>query len=206
MNLFYATILPRLSLSLAIMACIFMVTSRHIVRLEPDFPNCISIRLVSGGVSAGFVSIHGLSTAFVGKSYNDDDSSPWSERRDGHFCGFLVPPYGFAVEPPGFNIHLSTDAISWTCPYWLMVVVWGAVFFRGRSSLRFSLADLFLLTAVVALVWATIRLEIALPIAILLNLATALLLVFLTIRCIRTFFHDDSIIQPLLVKQPEAQP
>ncbi|BBO36529.1 hypothetical protein PLANPX_6141 [Lacipirellula parvula] len=162
---------------MAVLSCVFWGASHAKTSFTTDSPNCISAQLVQGRFAVGFVSQRGDSSFFVTTSKYDSSESSWSERRDGHFCGFPVPPSGIAVEPKGLNVHASSQGLSWTCPYWLMTTIWSISLLRLRRSLQFNLREFLIVMLCLAAAFSLVELRIALPMAIFLNLATAWLLV-----------------------------
>jgi hypothetical protein len=150
-----------------------------------DFPNCVAARWGGELFAVGSVSQRGRSSVFVVVNDPYGGDPYWTERRDGHFCGFPVPPYGMAVEPTGFNVHLGPNAVSWTCPYWLMVAAWLTAFFHTRRQWRFTLSDALAGMTAFAVALAAIQLRMALIITTFLNLVTAGLIIYCLISALR---------------------
>ena len=196
------TLVPRLSICLTILSCVFWFTSWPFVSVGADFPNCISARWVNGGIAVGCLSHQRLSSFFVTRNFEAGSPNVWSERRDGHFCGFPIPPSTNSAAPPqGFNIHLGRDAIAWDCPYLLMAAIWLTVFIRSRPTIRFSLSELLSATTVVAIVGALIHWRMALLCTVPLNLVTAAMVIYLAFRCLWWLLHDEIALWPLVTKQ-----
>ncbi|MEQ8837014.1 MAG: hypothetical protein RID07_09450, partial [Lacipirellulaceae bacterium] len=76
----------------------------------------------------------------------------------------------------GFGFVANSRVIGWDCPYWLMVIIWAGVFLRNFKSRQIRLKDLLLVTSCVAVACALINLRMVLPIAVALNLSSALLI------------------------------
>jgi hypothetical protein len=156
--------------------------------LPDEYPTTFSGLYRNGEFYAGSVSHGGRNSVFVtaeryaGNSVGFEYESSWLERRDGHFCGFVVHPSGF--QPPGFRLYLGWGVLSWTCPYWLMTAAWLLAFYRTRGAFRFNLRDALAITGLTAISLGLIHLQVALVATTLLNLATAALLAWFVIRSI----------------------
>jgi hypothetical protein len=175
------------ALAMVSQACLFWWTGSG--RWRPnEYPTTFSGLWRNGDFYAGSVSHGGRNSVFVtGEPYagNDVDfeyESRWSERVDGHFCGFIVHPNGY--QPPGFRLYLGWGALSWTCPYWLMTAAWLIAFTKTRGAFRFSLRDALTIMGLTAISLGLIHLQVALVATTLLNLATATLLAWFVLASV----------------------
>jgi hypothetical protein len=187
------------ALAMVSQACLFWWTGSCRWRPE-EYPTTFSGRWVGNSIVAGSVSHAGFNSVFVAPpdTYAPDfpKDSRWSERVDGHFCGFILPPTGY--NPTQFMICIDRNAISWTCPYWLMTAAWLLAFYRTRGAFRFNLRDALAITGLTAISLGLIHLQVALVATTLLNLATAALL---------AWFVLGSVVRALLALKPAvAQP
>jgi hypothetical protein len=144
----------------------------------------------SGAVAVGFLSHRGLSCFFVTEDQNGIEPARWSERSDGHFCGFRVPPAEIYAPPYSISFAFGPDTIAWGLPYWLMTALWGVVYVRGARLTRFRIADVFAVMTVVAITIGLIQCRIALLGAVPLNLLTAALVATLALRGVRSLFTE----------------
>lgn len=196
-----------LSLCMVAASGVFWITSWPLLPLGNDFPNCVSVRWDNGLFAVGCLSHHGLSSTFV--TLDSAEWLPaliWSERADGHFCGFPISPSREPTNPPnGFNVHVGREAIGWDCPYLLMGFLWLAVFFRSGALTRYRLIDMFAVMSVVSVLATLIRLRLAMLGVIPLNLLTAMLVVFLLIKAVWFVLHDKNLLWPLLLGESKTQ-
>ena len=159
------------------------------IPLPNDFPNTIAAKWQSGRYSAGALSHHRLSCLFLSRVYPQQDSpSRWSERSDGHFCSFDIPPTEWPHEPPGFTLSLNPQTIGWNLPYWVMLALWASVYLKTRPA-KFSLRDLFLVVTVFAVVLAATFARFGLLIVVPMNLLTVALVLFLVIQAARLIWR-----------------
>jgi hypothetical protein len=148
-------------------------------------PNTVAAIWRNGDAVAGSLSHNGRSSVFVSANYYDAYShktSHWWEGDDGFYCGFTVAPVGY--QPQGFRPYIAPEALSWTCPYWLMTAAWLLAFYRTRGAFRFNLRDALAITGLTAISLGLIHLQVALVATTLLNLATAALLAWFVARSI----------------------
>ncbi len=190
---------PRLALCLVVMSCMYWVTSWPLIPLGGDFPNCISARWESGVVAVGFLSHRGLSCFFIAGDRDGIYPLRWSERPDGHFCGFRVPPAEVYAPPYSLSFALGPDTIAWGLPYWLFIAVWGVVFLRGARSMRFQVIDVFAVMTVVAVTVGLMQCRLAILGAVPLNLLTAALLANLAFRGVKSLFTEQISLFPTLL-------
>ncbi|TWT85805.1 hypothetical protein Pla123a_06120 [Posidoniimonas polymericola] len=208
-------LLRALPLSLSGLSCLFWFTSWPWIPLmgalwgievvPEDFPNCVSARVQAGPIGVGCLSNQRNSTFFVAAGKDEfigtcAGSAVWSERADGHFCGFSIPPYGFGHQPAGFGMALTPETFCWNCPYWLMATAWLAVHAKIAGGLRARSGDLLILTGFVAVALALIQLRIALVMTLLLNLSTLALLALLVVSAIGVLFLGKHAWWPLLIE------
>jgi len=189
----------RISFCMAVLSCVFWFTSWPPHPVSIEFPNCVSARLDSQSLAIGCLSHNRSSSLFLTTQNLDPGYAVWSERPDGHFCGFPIPPREYPGQPSGLNIHLGLDTIGWDCPYWLMIILWSAVFFKSRSRNQYCLRDIFLSVTVLAIVLTLIRLKLALLLVVLLNISTVLLLVLLAISSVVRLIKADNPWWPLVI-------
>ena len=181
----------RLSLLMLTLSFVFGVTSMPFgIR---NFPNCVSARMDSSWFAVGALSHEGLSSVFVTiqPAYLRPGKRVWSERSDGHFCGFQVPPTEGGRQPSGFNVHIGLGTIGWDCPYLLMMGAWGFVYMKIRPR-HLTTIDLLWMTAVIAIVCAVISTRVALLCTVPLNLVTLGLVIFGLVRAGRLLSNSLS--------------
>ncbi|MCA9187473.1 MAG: hypothetical protein R3E01_22490 [Pirellulaceae bacterium] len=114
-----------------------------------------------------------MSTLFVAERDYEWRETFWSERHDGHFCGFHFPHVGYPDQPAGFGVRLSSKAIAWDCPYWLMAAVWLVTFLLSYGRRPLTIKHLFVITTAVAVAFALIASHCALLLTLSMNLVTA---------------------------------
>ena len=144
-----------------------------------NFPNCVSARADSSWFAVGALSHEGFSSVFatMEPAYLYPGEKVWSERSDGHFCGFQVPPTEGGRQPAGFNVHIGIGTIGWDCPYLLMIGVWGFAYMKIRPR-HLTTIDLLWMTAVIAVACAVISMRVALLCTVPLNLATLCMIIY----------------------------
>lgn len=173
--------------------------------LMEDFPNCVSARSDNLIFGVGHLSHNRMSSLFLTREWLEPGKAVWSERSDGHFCGFEIPPYNFGYQPTGFAIRMSSQTFGWDCPYWLMALLWTAMYWKTRMSsrfrFRFRLLDLFIATTVIAVAIALIRMKSALIVTAFLNTATLLLLFCIVISSIAVLFCSRNAWWPFIIPE-----
>ncbi|TWT36338.1 hypothetical protein KOR34_12430 [Posidoniimonas corsicana] len=195
----YVPTLAEWSLGMICLSVAFAITSHGGV-LGHGRPNCVSARVVHDGLVAGCLSLNGAGVVFVGAEVDSGYWSPaasWTERADGHWCGFAVPPFGGLHQPGGINLHVSTRAASWECSYVVTALIWIAVWLMARRGACFGVKQSLVATSVVAVVFAMIGAGVALPLVLLLHLSTATLLVAVAIRLARYALAQMNLPWPL---------
>jgi hypothetical protein len=197
--------LPRIALCASAASCVLWSVSWSLIPISRNLPNCISARWGRGDFCTGFLSFKGTSSFFVADDTFNQPEFEWSERDDGHFCGFRVPPSeGYAGASTGLYAHFSHDMIAWGFPYWLMTLTWATVFARLTTSFRVSLMDLFLVTTTVAIVTGLCRAELGIFAALPLNLLTAALAATISLRAVRSLVKDKELLWPIAVSYKPA--
>lgn len=187
---------------MAAMSGVFWVTSwppALLTTSDKDFPNCVSARYDFGGFGWGSLSHRRLSCLFVSFEEMHYGVTGWSERANGHFCGFSVPPMQVLDGPKGFNLHLGPDALGWNCPYWWMATIWIVFFVATRRRIQFQTVDLLWITGLLAVLFAAIRLRIALIPILWLNISTLVLLVLVFIAAARALWQHENLLWPLVI-------
>ena len=167
------------SLAMLMMAATYTVISYPFwlpIQLGEDFPNCVSGRWDNEYCAVGAMSQHRMSSLFITRHGLQPGQRNWSERRDGHFCNFEIPTSRYA-EPAFFNVVISNKTLGWDCPYFLMVALWGWVYFRNRKrdikkKKQFSILDMMLVVTLVAVVVGLIQLRMQLICTVIMNLLT----------------------------------
>ena len=208
-NLEFA-LLSRFCFYMAGLSCVFWFTSwpnipyvTELVGYGPlprDFPNCVSARADNSILAVGHLSHNRISSLFITTEELEPGRADWSERADGHFCGFNIPPYLYLNQPDGFGVHVSSRTIGWDCPYWLMAALWTLLLLKTRTQLRFRLLDLFLATTLVAAAITLIRLRLALVLTVFLNASTVLLLAYLAYSSISVLFRGKELRWPFTIQ------
>lgn len=198
----------RYSLAMAALSSIFWVTSWPPAwlhgQLEQDFPNCVAARWSLGEYGLGCVSHKRISCLFM--KIEEDPCrrrTNWSERADGHFCGFLVPPANDLSNPEGFSLYVSASSLGWNCPYWMMAVIWTALFLKTRTRNQFQTRDMLWATMFFAFVITAIRLRITLLPIVWLNLSTMILLLIAIVSAARLVWQSENILWPFLLSSDE---
>jgi hypothetical protein len=202
--------LSRFCFYMAALSCLFWFTSWPSIpyvtdfdgyyALMEDFPNCVSARKDNVIFGVGHLSHNRMSSLFLTRQGLEPGESSWEERPDGHFCGFFFPPHG-TFQPSGFSIHLSSLTVGWDCPYWLMIVIWTAMFVKTRTQFRFRILDLFLATTVIAVVITLIRIRQALWLTVFLNVSTVALLCYLAFSALAVLFYAKNPWWPFVVPE-----
>ena len=181
-------LLSRVSLAMTILSVAYWFISSPFwlpIPLPENFPNCISAKWQSGRCSVGALSHHRLSCLFLsGAVQSFESSSRWSERLDGHFCGFDIPPTEAPHEPPGFILSLNLLTIGWNLPYWVMVAIWSSVYLKTRPE-NLSILDLLLITSVFAAIFSATVARVGLLLVVPMNLLTVGLVLILAVRGVR---------------------
>lgn len=173
------------ALALFLTAAMLWMASRSCFRIDADSPNCVSARCQFGSAVLGALSHYGQSTLFITKESPHSVEPSWSERRDGHFCGFPIPPKGYPDNPPdGLTLNVSASTFAWTCPYWLICIVWATVWLRSSPNLQVRLIDLFAAMTWIAVLLMLINCRLALLAVVPLNLATAIFLAAIAVQMI----------------------
>ena len=198
--------MARFAAAMVLLSAILWFASRPPIPLGPDFPNCVSGKLETPLFVAGALSINGKNCMFVDRWYVDRrGTSVWSERSDGHFCGFAVSPYGRAEEPRGAAIVLDATTVAFHLPYFLITAIWIAVMLKCRNGYQFRITELMLgMTVASCSVWL-IRERLALPLVVLLNLATSVLLAVLVVGGVCRLWTAANPLWPLLVAKRVQQ-
>lgn len=207
--------MARYSLVMATLAFAFLLASwpaSWILPVGDDFPNCVAACWDDEFFAAGCVSIRKTCSIFLTNQdycFQDRNYTGWYELRDGHFCGFPIPPISrdpSGPNPHGLTFHVSLETLAWSVPYWLLVVVWLLVFGKTATSTRFNLRDLLGAMALVALLMTMFRLRIAFLGILLLNFSTLLLLIHFVTSAIRSFLQTDNILWPVLFQERLEEP
>jgi hypothetical protein len=198
---FVASTFPRIALCLAVLSATFWYTSWPSYLSIPEFPNCISARWNDSAFAIGFVSHDRVSCMFITTHYLEDGPWTWSERSDGHFCGFHVPASPLTSPPRMIGLSLGFEEIAWICPYWLMTALWSVVAWKGRYGLRFGMGDFLAVMTCLAVLFAMIQLHVALLLAAPLNLVTALMFLVLAYRTAWTLVKDGNPLRPFVVNK-----
>jgi hypothetical protein len=173
---------PRFSAVMLLLSSVFFVTSwpfKLPIRISDDFPNCVSGRWDNQFFAVGSMSQHHMSSLFITRVDLTPGTAIWSERSDGHFCTFQIPPTPISGEPAGFNLHIGMETIGWDCPYLLMIVFWSAIYLKTSSTIQFSIRDLLGVVAIASVVVFAIQSRISLLITVFLNLSTIVTVVVL---------------------------
>jgi hypothetical protein len=192
---------PRIALCLAVLSTVFWYTSWPTFLPVENFPNCISTRWDDDALAVGFVSHDRVSCMFITTHYTDWDMWTWSERSDSHFCGFPVPASPETSPPRMLGLSLGFGEIAWICPYWLMVALWSVIAWKGRSGLRFGIADSLAVTTCLAAYFGALKLKAALLLAAPLNLLTAAMFAILISRVFWTLVKDSNPLWPFIVNK-----
>ena len=199
-----STMFANSCLFMALCSGLFWLTSWPPAVLGPEFPNCVAARYDSLLVGVGCLSHRRVSCLFITTEQLRPGRAIWSERPvgpgkvDGHFCSFPVPGIAFPKEPTGFNVRLALDAIGWVCPYWLMTTLWATMYLKTRARFQFDLRHLLLTVTLFAIVAAMICWKLALICVLMLNVATALLLLTITVAAARAWFRAENAWWPVL--------
>jgi hypothetical protein len=184
-----------IALGLFFASAMLWMASRSFFRVDEDSPNCISARCRIGGAVLGALSHAGQSTLFVTRDVSTFVAPSWSERADGHFCGFSIPPKGYADNPPdGLTLNISASTLAWTCPYWLICVVWATAWLKSSPSMQLRLIDLFAATTWIAVLLMLVNCRLGLLAVVPLNLATAIFLIVIAVQ----------LISATLIQQPKS--
>ncbi|MEN1678717.1 MAG: hypothetical protein AAGJ46_03940 [Planctomycetota bacterium] len=160
----------------------FWLTTVRPVPLSRSLPTTVAAYAHGSEIGIGFLSHGGLSTAYASTQIAREGFD-WSERIDGHYCGgiFYQPiagqDLGSSSYRNGLGISLALGTLGWSCPYWLMMVTWAIAFACTSPQTRFRLRDLALAATLAACFLTLVRLRCAMPLALLLNVATATLLI-----------------------------
>lgn len=157
-----------------------------------DFPNCVAGRWDTSVFAVGHLSHNRISSLFITVEELQPDRATWSERADGHYCGFSIPPYLYADRPRGFGIHATSQTLGWDCPYWMMALFWFTIFLKTRGRFQFQLRDLFLAMTVLAVALSLIQLKLVLIGTAILNLATLRMLLYLAIGSLTALFSVET--------------
>ena len=111
-------LVSRIALAMLILSASYFVISFPFwlpVKLPDNFPNSIAARWKTENFTVGALSHHRMSCVFFSAAYDTFDSgSIWSERRDGHFCSFDVPPIEGSTGTAGFHlvVKLTNDRME----------------------------------------------------------------------------------------------
>lgn len=206
--------MARFSVVMVCLSAILWFVSGPPVYLGTEFPNCISAKLETPWFVAGALSINGHNCVFVDRWYIDTrGTSAWTERHDSHFCQFPVPPYGFGQEPQGPTAVVSATTLALHLPYYVIAAFWFAVVLKCRSGFRFRIMDLALITSILAFSIVLIRVRVALPLVVFLNLVTVALLVILFVGAVGRLWRASNPLWPLVLdldsvarkKEPRAR-
>ena len=186
-------LVSRIALAMVVLSASYFVISFPFwlpVKLPDDFPNSIAAKWKSENFTVGALSHHRMSCLFFSTAYDTfDTDSRWSERRDGHFCSFDVPPIEAPQEPPGFIFSLNKQTIGWNLPYWVMVVLWGAIYLKTRNR-TFAIIDLLLVVFVFALIFGATTTRHGLFLVVPMNLLTVATMVALTFQGVRLIWSN----------------
>ena len=147
-----------------------------------NFPNCVSCRLDSEHFAVGALSHDRVSTLFLTRTELEPGKGVWYERSDWHFCSFDIPTTAFNVQPTGFSVVVNSDTIGWHCPYFLMIGLWGFVYYRCSDNWRqWRILDLIGLATILAVICCLIQCRTQLLLTIPMNVATLILIGVLSI-------------------------
>ncbi len=193
--------LSRASLLMCGLAGLFWFTSWPFISVGRDFPNCVSAKLDVGGSEIRFVSIHHHCVFFLTTMPETPGRSGWWEASDGHFCGFSLSPFDSSGLPQGFAIYANSEQVGWKCPYLLMALLWGIAFYKTLAGFRISVMDLIAAMTFSALAISLIKSHYVLPLMILLNLGTMLLMGLLALSFLRMTWNTGNIWWPLVVEE-----
>lgn len=172
-----------IALGLFFASAMLWIASLSFFPVDEDSPNCISARCRIGGAVLGALSHAGQSTLFVTRDVSTFVDPSWSERADGHFCGFSIPPKGYADNPPdGLTLNASASTLAWTCPYWLICVVWATAWLKSSPSWQVRLIDFFAAMTWFAVLLMLVNCRLGLLAVVPLNLATAIFLATIAVQ------------------------
>jgi hypothetical protein len=199
--------LSRLSLGMCELACIFWFTSWPAwIPVGEGFPNCVSARLNLVTHELRFLSHHRHSMLLLTETDDAFGRTEWHERSDGHFCGFSMIPLDATGNPTGVGVQISRDSVGWKFPYLLMVGLWGIAFYKSRRGFRFGVMDLIDTMTLLAVTIALIQWKHVFPLALLLNLATLLLVCMLGVNLARLIWRTPNMWWPLVIEDVAAGP
>lgn len=199
--------MARIAASMVLLSLVFWCTSAPPISFGKDFPNCVSARWENPVFVTGALSVNGKNCLFVDtRGYREGRKPSWTERPDGHFCGFSVPPYERGVEPRGLTIMATSSGLAVHLPYWLITLLWAGTFAKYFHRWQFRVGDLLLLMTGSAAIALAIKTRHMLPYVVFINIATALLLLLLAILSIRWFVQSINPLWPLaLPDSPEPR-
>lgn len=165
--------MARFAAAMLLLTGVFWFVSWPVFPMGPEFPNCASGRFATPWFAMGALSINGKNCFFIDRWHRADQLGLiWTERPDGHFCGFPVPPFADLEEPRGLTITLSTSTLAFHMPYWLITSIWLAVLVKYTERWQFGISELGFTTLIVAICAALVRLECTLPLVVFINLST----------------------------------
>ena len=104
-------------------------------------------------------------------------------------CLFDVPPIEAPQEAPGFILSLNNQTMGSNLPYWVMVVLWGAIYLKTRNR-TFAIIDLLLVVFVFALIFGATTTRHGLFLVVPMNLLTVATMVALTFQGVRLIWSN----------------
>ena len=158
---------------MAVLAGMGWYTSSYRSLIGESLPNCVAASYAGRFVDLGIVSINGASNVFATRPNEEVYNMLWSERSDGHWCGFPVPT-GYMSEhdqTDGLVVVVRENTLAWRVPYRLCLVFWVGVVVM--ASLQWKVVDYFLATMIAVAYLSLARLEVVMPLLVVFSLLTA---------------------------------
>lgn len=173
------------------------------VPLPDGMPNCFSARGQSGNLTVGCLSHYRCTILFATLKEQDLGVNGWKEREDFHFCGFQVPgsPHGYLS---GFKIGWFDGAIVWQMPYLVHVAIWLVVVIQTHHGFRFAIADFFLATTTMVVVYGLVVSRTVLPLILLVEASTLLVLFTVALNLVFRGPEATNLGWPWIVPLPDA--
>lgn len=198
--------MARSAAAMLLLTGVFWFVSWPWIPMGSEFPNCASGRIATTWFSTGALSINGKNCFFNDRWHRADELGlVWTERRDGHFCGFPVPPFADLEEPRGLSVTLSATTIAFHLPHWLIATIWLAVLVKYTERWQFGMSELGLATLIVAVCAALVRLKCTLPLVVFLNLTTVAVVMVVLVGIFCWLWKNPNPLWPLLNELPNSE-